>query len=1013
MRKLFSTAAVFLVAISAAGCDGSSTTTYAITGAVSGAATPVTVNLTGASTATTSTGAGGAYSFTGLKNGTYSVTPSAPGYSCSPASATVTVDHKDVSGVNFTATSSTGPYKISGTVSGASSAVTLTLSGSNTATATTGAGGAYSFTGLGDGTYTVTPTTPGYSYSPATAPVMVQSKDVSGVNFTATPASVGNYKISGTVSGAASAVTLTLSGAGTGTTTTGAGGAYSFTGLGNGSYAVTPTATGYTFSPLSATVTVNGADVTGVNFAANAVSLVLVSADIATNTTWTPDQLYRVTKGIRVSATLTIQPGTVVEFAAGASLDVTGKIIADGGSAATPVVFTSSKVPPAGGDWAGITLRANNSIFNQCAVFYAGASDRAALTVYAGMSATVTNCVFAHHLTPTDSIAAAPALDASGAAAGTVITGNRFYDNRVPLAVNATFSIDDSNAFDNSAAMPTAPQPNKYNGIVTNGCAHVKATITWAATKVPFVIGNPVDACSYLVVDNGGHLTIAPTVNVKFFTGGNISVAGTLTAGTSTRFTSVKDDANGGDTNGDGAGSSPAAGDWDRIWLRASGSSFDGVQFLYGGGHDESVLVIAGSYSATVKNSLFSHNRSTKDAIDAAPALDASDASAATVITGNNFFDNMVPLAINTTFSIDDSNSFAGVGQAPNKYQAIIVAGCGHVASAINWSAVKVPLVIGNPIDACNYLVVDNGGHLTIADTTVMKFFNGGSIDVNGILTADAASQIVFTSYRDDAHGGDTNADGAGSAPAGGDWDGLNIRASGSVLGRCLFLYGGGLGNGGSASALYVAGGKSVSVTNSTFAHTTTSNDTLRAPAALDLSDAAAQGTVVTGNRLYDNTSPLAISATLSLDDSNSFDSGVPGQPLPNKYPGIMVQGCGHVSSTTTWLATKLPLVIGNSIDACNYLNVDNGGHLNLGPNVAMKFFLDGSIGVAAGGILSFGSGDYLTSIKDDTLTDTNADGSGTAPTAGDWRGVKYYHSGSSPTCETSCVHYDTAGCTW
>jgi hypothetical protein len=198
--------------------------------------------------------------------------------------------------VNFTATSSTGPYKISGTVSGASSAVTLTLSGSNTATATTGAGGAYSFTGLGDGTYTVTPTTPGYSYSPATAPVTVQSKDVSGVNFTATPASVGNYKISGTVSGAASAVTLTLSGAGTATTTTGAGGAYSFTGLGNGSYAVTPSPIGYTFTPLSATATVNGSDVAGVDFSAQALSVIRVSADITTPTEWTPDHVYLVTK---------------------------------------------------------------------------------------------------------------------------------------------------------------------------------------------------------------------------------------------------------------------------------------------------------------------------------------------------------------------------------------------------------------------------------------------------------------------------------------------------------------------------------------------------------------------------------------------------------------------------------------------------------------------------------------------------------------------------------------------
>ncbi len=75
------------------------------------------------------------------------------------------------------------------------------------------------------------------------------------------------YSISGTVSGAvASGVTMTLSGAGTGTTTTAADGSYTFSGRPNGSYTVTPSRTGYTFSPANSAVTVSGANVTGVNF---------------------------------------------------------------------------------------------------------------------------------------------------------------------------------------------------------------------------------------------------------------------------------------------------------------------------------------------------------------------------------------------------------------------------------------------------------------------------------------------------------------------------------------------------------------------------------------------------------------------------------------------------------------------------------------------------------------------------------------------------------------------------
>ncbi len=78
------------------------------------------------------------------------------------------------------------------------------------------------------------------------------------------------YSVSGKVTGATD-VTLSLSGSSTASATTDASGNYGFTGLANGSYAVTPTKSGYTFSPASTTVTVKGADETGKDFAASAV----------------------------------------------------------------------------------------------------------------------------------------------------------------------------------------------------------------------------------------------------------------------------------------------------------------------------------------------------------------------------------------------------------------------------------------------------------------------------------------------------------------------------------------------------------------------------------------------------------------------------------------------------------------------------------------------------------------------------------------------------------------------
>ncbi len=79
------------------------------------------------------------------------------------------------------------------------------------------------------------------------------------------------YTISGTVDGnMESGVTITLSGDGTGTTTTSSDGSYTLARLDNGTFTVTPSLSGYTFTPASASVSIINADETGVDFTATA-----------------------------------------------------------------------------------------------------------------------------------------------------------------------------------------------------------------------------------------------------------------------------------------------------------------------------------------------------------------------------------------------------------------------------------------------------------------------------------------------------------------------------------------------------------------------------------------------------------------------------------------------------------------------------------------------------------------------------------------------------------------------
>ena len=74
-------------------------------------------------------------------------------------------------------------YTISGTVSG--STATLSLSGASTSTTNTNASGIYSFSGLKNGNYVVIPAKTGFTFSPSTTTVSIESAPVAGINFIA------------------------------------------------------------------------------------------------------------------------------------------------------------------------------------------------------------------------------------------------------------------------------------------------------------------------------------------------------------------------------------------------------------------------------------------------------------------------------------------------------------------------------------------------------------------------------------------------------------------------------------------------------------------------------------------------------------------------------------------------------------------------------------------------------------------------------------------------------------
>jgi hypothetical protein len=229
--------------------------TYSISGQVTLAGSGqsgVAVALSGSVSSSTMTDGSGNYSFTGLVTGNYTVTPSQAGYTFAPPSTTfnaLTVNQT----ANFTATMVT--YSISGqvTLSGSGqSGVTLILSGSATTTMTTDGSGNYSLSGLSPGNYIVTPSKPGYNFAPVSQTFNNLNTNLTA-NFTAT---VATYSITGKVTLAGSGqsgVAMALSGSTNASMMTDGSGNYSFTGLVLGNYTVTPSKSGFTYTPLSQT----------------------------------------------------------------------------------------------------------------------------------------------------------------------------------------------------------------------------------------------------------------------------------------------------------------------------------------------------------------------------------------------------------------------------------------------------------------------------------------------------------------------------------------------------------------------------------------------------------------------------------------------------------------------------------------------------------------------------------------------------------------------------------------
>ena len=364
---------------------------YAVSGAVSGdVKAGVTLTLAGNGLSlTATTDATGAFSVANATVGSYTLTPSLAGYTFSPASKPVTVVGANVTGQDFT--SAALKYAVGGTVSGEAPAgvrLTLSRSGATDLTTLTATGGAFRIDGAVDGVYTLTPSLAGYSFTPASTTVTVAGAAVTGQAFTSKALT---YAVSGTVSGDVKVgVTFTLVGNGKSLSgTTDAAGAFSIAGATNGTYTLTPSLTGYTFTPASQSVTVSGAAVAGQSFVSKAVASAAtyavsgtVSGDIKVGVAFTLDGNGKSLPGTTdatgafsiagvVDGTYTLKP-TLAGYAfmpATRTVTVAGAAVTGQDFGGVTVGWKVRSPPGSSDRWSGVVTRSNGKYLAAVAAY--------------------------------------------------------------------------------------------------------------------------------------------------------------------------------------------------------------------------------------------------------------------------------------------------------------------------------------------------------------------------------------------------------------------------------------------------------------------------------------------------------------------------------------------------------------------------------------------------------------------------------------------------------------------